>query len=315
MCAGDGNGWVELPDGTRRWGLYGASGLLLHTADMTGPGHVLLQHRASWSHHGDTWGIPGGAIDSSESTMQAAMREFEEEVAGDLGEIVLHGVHRQDYRVWTYDTILARSSERRPFTPGSDETADIRWVPVNEIADLRLLPAFATIWPVIREALGQHLELIVDAASGSTEPHLGGEPAPGTNTGGISQLRDALSAVATAGIHPSWLPDGLQLVDLHRWFPRITLVTGDDAPVPPAPGVEVIPAGDQVVESIAEISRERGNTRGSLVVTAHAEVRQRLAALGASTAPREWLFTVIGGGDNHASSTPGWAAEHVTNRT
>lgn len=303
MSAGDGNGWVTLPDGTRRWGRYGASGLLLHSADPTGSDHVLLQHRSWWSHQGDTWGMPGGAIDSAESAVQAALREFGEEVAGDLGEITLNGVHRQDHDVWRYDTVLARSAERRVFAAGNGESAEIRWVPVDEVAELRLLPAFATIWPEIREALSQRLDLIVDAESVSDPgvPGTAGAPDMARIDGaeGTARLRATLAALASEGIGASALPGGLRLVDLHWWFPRIVLVTGDDvAGPPPAPGVDVVPASGRTADRIAEIAHERGGNPGSLVVTARPEVRQRLAASGTGTAAPEWLHAALGTADS-----------------
>lgn len=78
---GDGNGWVVAPDGTRRWGRFGAAGLLLRTADPSDPAVplVLLQHRAVWTASGDTWALPGGARDSHETAAVAALRETEEE--------------------------------------------------------------------------------------------------------------------------------------------------------------------------------------------------------------------------------------------
>ncbi|NCV58816.1 MAG: NUDIX domain-containing protein, partial [Betaproteobacteria bacterium] len=51
------------------------AGLLL-VRDKT----ILMQHRAPWVHNGDTWGIPGGARDSHESVIEAAIREAHEEV-------------------------------------------------------------------------------------------------------------------------------------------------------------------------------------------------------------------------------------------
>lgn len=78
---GDGNGWVVSPGGDRRWGRFGAAGLLLRAADPTDPDTplVLLQHRAVWTASGDTWALPGGARDSYEDAPRAALRETEEE--------------------------------------------------------------------------------------------------------------------------------------------------------------------------------------------------------------------------------------------
>ena len=65
---GDGNGWVVSAEGARRWGRFGAAGLLLRAADPSDPATplVLLQHRAVWTASGDTWALPGGARDSHE---------------------------------------------------------------------------------------------------------------------------------------------------------------------------------------------------------------------------------------------------------
>ncbi len=78
---GDGNGWVVSDSGDRRWGRFGAAGLLLRAADPADPDVplVLLQHRAVWTASGDTWALPGGARDSFEDAAGAALRETEEE--------------------------------------------------------------------------------------------------------------------------------------------------------------------------------------------------------------------------------------------
>ena len=74
----DGDGWTRCAGGHRHWGRYGAAGLLLAAPSAAGPA-VLLQHRAVWSHHGDTWGVPGGARGRAESSTEAALREAAEE--------------------------------------------------------------------------------------------------------------------------------------------------------------------------------------------------------------------------------------------
>ena len=78
---GDGNGWVVSDEGDRRWGRFGAAGLLLRAVDPSDPDTplVLLQHRAVWTASGDTWALPGGARDSYEDAPVAALRETEEE--------------------------------------------------------------------------------------------------------------------------------------------------------------------------------------------------------------------------------------------
>ena len=81
VIEGDGNGWVVSASGDRRWGRFGAAGLLLRAADPADPDTplVLLQHRAVWTASGDTWALPGGARDSFEDAPEAALRETEEE--------------------------------------------------------------------------------------------------------------------------------------------------------------------------------------------------------------------------------------------
>ena len=81
----DGDGWLHCALGHRHWGVHGAAGLL---AVAPGP-YVLLQHRAPWSHGGDTWGVPGGARTSSETPEQAARRETVEETGLDVAQLVV----------------------------------------------------------------------------------------------------------------------------------------------------------------------------------------------------------------------------------
>ena len=74
MASRDGDGWVACRCGSRHWGLHGAAGLVLYRDGDGGP-EVLLQHRSGWVHDGGTWAVPGGARDSHEDPVQAALRE------------------------------------------------------------------------------------------------------------------------------------------------------------------------------------------------------------------------------------------------
>ncbi len=81
-----GDGWAVGVDGTRRWGTLGAAGLFLTTRedDTT---LLLVQHRATWTNFGGTWGIPGGAVEPGESTVDAALRETLEETGVDPEDV------------------------------------------------------------------------------------------------------------------------------------------------------------------------------------------------------------------------------------
>ncbi|TQN28667.1 ADP-ribose pyrophosphatase YjhB (NUDIX family) [Haloactinospora alba] len=274
MSAGDGDGWVFLPDGTRRWGRYGASGLLLCGRDVAGIGHILLQHRSWWSHHGNTWGLPGGALDSGESPVQGALREFREEVAGELGEITVTGIHRQEHTVWRYDTVLAQAAEKRAFSPGSAESADIRWVRADRVESLPLLPAFRRIWPEARAALERHPVLVVDAHTASAR------------LGGARELRASLAALARHGVPGRAVPQHLPQAPLHRWFPRVLLAVDGAAPTaPPEAGVEVVTGYG--TSSAVENALNSGGSPALVVTRDEAAVGGEQN--GVRVLPPEWL--------------------------
>lgn len=158
---GDGNGWGRCSRGHRHWGRYGAAGLLLHAVDDSGVVRVLLQHRAAWSHHGDTWGLPGGARDSHEDVVTAALREAAEEAGLDPAVIRVRHLFVDDHGGWSYTTVYA-DVPRPVTTVANRESAALRWVPIGEIDRLPLHPGFALTWP---EARVRRTVLLVDTAN------------------------------------------------------------------------------------------------------------------------------------------------------
>ena len=145
----DGDGWTRCAQGHRHWGTFGAAGLLLAAP---GPA-VLLQHRALWSHHGDTWGVPGGARGSGESAVETALREAAEETGLDTSSVVVLGDLVDDHGLWSYTTVLASATAELPVHALDRESTDVRWVPADGVLELPLHPGFAGTWPQLRARL------------------------------------------------------------------------------------------------------------------------------------------------------------------
>lgn len=145
----DGDGWTRCALGHEHWGRHGAAGLLLRHVDPQGTIWVLLQHRAWWSHHGGTWGVPGGARARHETAEQTALRETAEEVLLDLSGVRVAGVHRDDHGGWAYDTVLAEVPGLLEARPAGRETEAVRWVVAAEVGALPLHPGFAATWPLL----------------------------------------------------------------------------------------------------------------------------------------------------------------------
>ena len=203
---GDGDGWVECDLGHRHWGLFGAAGLLLHRPSATGDGdEVLLQHRATWSHHGGTWGLLGGARHSDESAVVAAVREAGEE--GGLGpdDVDVHGRYDDVHGGWAYTTVLATTGASTEARPTGGESIDVGWFPATALARLPLHPGFAATWPQLEQAL-QPLTVVVDAANVvGSRPDGWWRDRPGA----ARRLVAACAGVAAEGLPGDALPEGL----------------------------------------------------------------------------------------------------------
>lgn len=149
-----GDGWVECRCGRRHWGTSGAAGLLVaRPATPVGSAAVVLQHRAPWSHHGGTWGLPGGARYPAETAVEAALREATEEAGIEPASVRVLGEHLLDHGDWSYTTVLAVTAGPVDARPTDDESLAITWVALDDVPTLPLLPAFADAWPVLRAGL------------------------------------------------------------------------------------------------------------------------------------------------------------------
>lgn len=156
--------WAAGPHGARLWGGRGAAGLAL----VTRGGEILMQHRAEWTSDGDTWALPGGAIEEGETPVAAAAREAEEETGVPASayavqcDIRTAGPYPADpdrpelAGGWTYTTVIAIAPERVPLTP-NNESVELRWVRLDEVEHLQLMPAFAESWPRVRAHIDQCL--------------------------------------------------------------------------------------------------------------------------------------------------------------
>ena len=146
------DGWTTCALGHRHWGLAGAAGLLLHRDGAAGV-EVLLQHRVQWSHHGGTWGTPGGALHPAESAADGALREAGEELGLRRADVVLGVEHLDEHGDWSYTTVLATPARR--LEPGdltlNEESTGVGWFGLAALPELH--PGFAASLPVLRPLL------------------------------------------------------------------------------------------------------------------------------------------------------------------
>ncbi len=296
MTAHDGNGWKRCELGHRHWGRNGAAGLLVTAPETSGNRTVLLQLRSHWVSHGGTWAPPGGARDSHESAVGAALREAAEECSIDTSAVRVFGIRTDDHGGWSYQTVLAAASAPLPVSAVSAETRDVAWLPVADVDRLRLHPGFFVQWPALRAALVP-LTVIVDVAN-----VMGSRPDGWwkNRVGAARRLLDDLAGLASRGV--GVVPGLAPGTTLDRWFPRYIAVLegaaaaagGDDLADPE--GADAGWASHLVVARAAgsgddEIARLAALTPGErLVVTADRELRARCEDAGAKVTGPRWLL-------------------------
>jgi 8-oxo-dGTP diphosphatase len=303
MVDRDGNGWTRCGQGHRHWGRFGAAGLLAYApcnpgADPADPAEavcVLLQRRSWWGNYGGTWGPPGGARDSHESDVAAALREAHEECGLPADAATVRGILRDDHGGWSYRTVIASVPRTLPVRAVSSETSQAAWVPADEVGALALHPGFAARWPVLREALPP-VTVIVDVAN-----VMGSRPDGWwrDRAGAARRLRDQLAVLATEGV--ASLPASVGVPELERWFPDLVLVVeGAARSVAAAHGggsagpggrLRVVAARGSGDDTIAELARDVAGRR--LVVTADRQLRERCVAAGAAVTGPSWLLALL----------------------
>ncbi|MGA8255464.1 MAG: NUDIX hydrolase [Nocardioides sp.] len=133
--------WATCTEGHAHWGPRGAAGLLVARG-----GAALLQLRARWAHQGGTWSIPGGAIERHESSVEAALREAEEELGLTASTVTVQGLWTADCGGWTYKTVLAAPTTAELELRDLAESAGHAWVPAADVEGHHLHPAFRAAW-------------------------------------------------------------------------------------------------------------------------------------------------------------------------
>lgn len=138
-----GDGFVTLADGSLRWGVYGAAGVLTRHVDAEGLAWYFLARRSLHTHQGGTWAVPGGAMDHGEDPVAAALREFAEEIGPFGANYEVVEVHEDDHGGWAYWTVVVDVPKRFPVPASLGwETAEARWVAAAELAGIELFGAF-----------------------------------------------------------------------------------------------------------------------------------------------------------------------------
>ena len=150
-----GDQWIYGPNGEKVWGAFGAAGVLVWNRDTD---CVLLQLRAEWSHHGGTWGIPGGAMRKGESARDGALREAHEEAG--VPEELLEAIDEFiiDLGFWSYTTVIARTTEHFEPVENDQESIELQWVSRTAVEELELHPRFGQNWSHLRDLLAGHIE-------------------------------------------------------------------------------------------------------------------------------------------------------------
>ncbi|MCF2705955.1 septum formation inhibitor Maf [Arcanobacterium haemolyticum] len=140
------DGFILCSCGSIHWGIGGAAGICTFR-DRDGEREVLLQLRSSWSHGGNTWSIPGGAIEWDETPLEGALRECAEETQ--LTDLHVRNSFVDNHGDWAYTTFVTAAPAHAEVIH-DDESQELAWFPLNSELPGNLHPSFAAAWPTLR---------------------------------------------------------------------------------------------------------------------------------------------------------------------
>lgn len=291
-----GDGWVTCQCGARHWGRLGAAGLLLLSDTDDGEPAALLQHRALWSHHGGTWGIPGGALAPGESPVGGAIREAGEEAGVPESDVRAWASLAVVHPDWAYTTVVGETA--RPFVPQATdaESLEVAWVPLAAVPHRTLLPAFADAWPRLLPLIGRRPALVVDGANVvGSRPDGWWRDRPAA----AARLHSRLAASLATGLPAAglglpgdmWWPDVVLVLEGQARAVDLGVDPGLDRPRPTAgPLLSVVRADrrgdDEIVAHVRGLLRA-GRYTDVVAVTADRDLAGRVReAGGAVVGPR-----------------------------
>lgn len=133
---------VTCDQGHEHDALHGGAGMLIRHMGDDGQARYLLQKRAPWVDHPDTWAFPGGGLHEAESPAQGAQRETEEEMGLLPDGIKPDRLHTDDHGGWAFHTLIADAPHRFEPSGNDGESAGHGWFTVDEMKDLPLHPGF-----------------------------------------------------------------------------------------------------------------------------------------------------------------------------
>ena len=274
-----GDAWVIADTGERYWGRFGAAGLLAFDPARG----ILLQHRVTWSHYGDTWALPGGARHENEPALAAALRESAEEAGVPESSIRPRFMSVLDRGIWSYATIVGDVSV--PFEPviSDPESHELAWVAPADVAKLPLHPGFAESWQRLRPLLEVSPVVVVDAANviGSVPDGWWKD-----RVGAAARLLDAVATTAVRGI-----PGAVLGLPEDTWYPELVVVLEGQARSVPDPAdtdatvgtVRIVRAEDSGDDTIAAVAGQlAAEGRTVTVVTSDRDLAERSHGAGAS---------------------------------